>query len=256
MKLAFVLSSFCLALASATNAIPFRNLQDDVSTTLLADKFDNKPGFYHSVASGDPLPDAVIVWTRYTPKKDDETVEMELRMAAVDMGNPPAWGSLLDPVKNDKVQRFKVTTDKESDFTAKIDVKGLAANQHYAFAFIELATGATSDVGLTRTAPVDGSDVESLNYAVFYGGAFSNGYFHAYDAASTIKNLDLWIHVGGYYYSLEFGLLSSKFSICSLLVYLFRSEVLPLVSLPFRAQLNPCGEGKPCMGSNYLAGLS
>lgn len=32
------------------------------SKPLLADTFGGEPGFYHSVASGDPLPDAVIIW--------------------------------------------------------------------------------------------------------------------------------------------------------------------------------------------------
>jgi alkaline phosphatase D len=37
-----------------------------------------------------------------------------------------------------------------------------------------------------------------MTYAVFSCSHFSNGYFHAYDAASTIENLDFWLHVGDY----------------------------------------------------------
>ena len=44
-------------------------------------------------------------------------------------------------------------------------------------------------------------------YAVFSCAHFANGYFHAYDIASTIKDLDFWIHTGDYVY--EYGLFSS-----------------------------------------------
>ena len=34
----------------------------ELSQPLLADYFGGEPGFYHSVASGDPLPNAVVIW--------------------------------------------------------------------------------------------------------------------------------------------------------------------------------------------------
>ena len=61
-----------------------------------------------------------------------------------------------------------------------------------------------SAVGQTRTAPAKDEDVEAMTYAFFSCAHFSNGYFHSYDVASTIKDLDFWIHVGDYIY--EYGI--------------------------------------------------
>jgi hypothetical protein len=44
-------------------------------------------------------------------------------------------------------------------------------------------------------------------YAVFSCAHFSNGYFHPYDVASTIEDLDFWVHVGDYVY--EYGVYST-----------------------------------------------
>lgn len=56
---------------------------DAASQPKLAHPFGGKPGFYHGVASGDPLPNSVIIWTRYTPTSATATVEIEYRMAEV-----------------------------------------------------------------------------------------------------------------------------------------------------------------------------
>ena len=52
----------------------------------LADAFGNQAGFYHGVASGDPLADAVIIWTRYTPMNRDDEISIEYRVAEVTPG--------------------------------------------------------------------------------------------------------------------------------------------------------------------------
>ena len=58
--------------------------------------------------------------------------------------------------------------------------------------------GETSRVGITKTAPSADADVAQVQYAVFSCAHFSNGYFHAYDIASTLSDLDFWIHMGDY----------------------------------------------------------
>lgn len=59
-------------------------------------------------------------------------------------------------------------------------------------------------VSRTRTTPRASEAVESMVYAVFSCSHMANGYFHAYDVASTIKYLDFWVHTGDYVY--EYGL--------------------------------------------------
>ena len=83
--------------------------------------------------TGDPLNDAVIVWTRFTPTSVDDTVDLELRMAKVDPSIEV--NDHLDPSKNEHLHRAKVTVTSETDFIAKIDVTGLEAGANYVFAF-------------------------------------------------------------------------------------------------------------------------
>lgn len=174
----------------------------ETSLPILADAFEGKPGFYHGVASGDPLPDRVIVWTRYTPQREDETIALELRMARVDPNLD--FEAHLDPEMNPDLKMTKVIVDKSSDFVAKLDVIGLKSNTHYVYAFVaideDMSSTISSQVGQTRTAPAFDDNVEELTYAFFSCAHFSNGYFHPYDVASTIQDLDLWIHVGDYIY--------------------------------------------------------
>lgn len=82
---------------------------------------------------GDPLPDGVIVWTRYTPVSVDDPVELEFRMAKVDANL--AVDDHLDPDSNPNLFRAKVIVTAESDFVAKIDVTNLDSASNYVFAF-------------------------------------------------------------------------------------------------------------------------
>lgn len=169
------------------------------SEIITADLFGGSPGFYHGVASGDPLVDRVILWTRYTPVTSGESVTLELRLAEVDPDL--AVEDHLDPDANANIKVAKIETSEDSDFVAKVDVLGLKSNTHYVFAFTDGKT--SSQVGQTRTAPSVEDEVDEMTYAFFSCAHFSNGYFHSYDVASTIENLDFWIHLGDYVY--EYG---------------------------------------------------
>ena len=104
----------------------------------------------------------------------------------------------LDPNANPELHRGLVQVDAETDWVAKIDVTNLKSSTAYVFAFHDGVR--SSDVGRTRTAPGPNDSVDVLRYAVFTCANFAEGYFHAYDIASSIEDLDLWIHTGDYYY--------------------------------------------------------
>lgn len=196
----------------------------EISRPVLADSFEGKPGFYHGVASGDPLPESVIVWTRFTPNNEDDAVALELRMAEVD----PAldFEAHLDPAMNADLKMTKILVDASSDFVAKLDVVGLKSNTHYVYAFVAIDEDdeyvVSSQVGQTRTAPAHDDDVEELTYAFFSCSHFSNGYFHPYDVASTIKDLDMWVHVGDYIYEYVYQHIQSHFYIRILYLTTYR----------------------------------
>jgi alkaline phosphatase D len=188
---------------------PRRLAVEEDSKPLLAGYYGGVPGFYHGVASGDPLPNAVIVWTRFTPVNAGDKVDIELRMAKVDATIP--FAAHLDPSSNPNLKRAVITVTGANDWVAKIDVTGLDSGSNYVFAFTDGVT--SSIVGQTKTAPAANAPVSELTYAVFSCAHFANGYFHPYDIASTITDLDFWIHVGDYVVSKE------KVSCCSLLVF-------------------------------------
>jgi PhoD-like phosphatase, N-terminal domain/PhoD-like phosphatase len=167
----------------------------ELSQPLLASSFNGTPGFYHGVASGDPLPDAVILWTRYTPLTADANITLELRITPLVPGLETS--AHLDPNANGELRRVAVIVTSASDWIAKIDVTQLSSNTNYVFAFAD-ASNNVSPIGQTRTAPDNDADVSQMVYAVFSCSNFGSGYFHAYDIASTIQNLDFWVHVGDY----------------------------------------------------------
>ncbi|CAJ1966872.1 unnamed protein product [Cylindrotheca closterium] len=178
-----------------------RNLQTEVSEPILADSFGGEPGFYHGVASGDPLEDRVILWTKYTPISANETVFLELRMAEVTTTIP--LEDHLDPDKNDYLWTKTIRAEPGTDYIAKIDVTGLDSNKHYVYAFTDF--NIASDVGQTRTAPSADDDEQEMNYCFFSCSNFASGYFHPYDICSTMEDLDFWIHVGDYIYESGYG---------------------------------------------------
>jgi len=202
------------------------------SDPILAATYGGGPaGFYHSVASGDPTQDAVVIWTRYTPRAVDDEITLEFRMAAInqptdnddddDNNNTNSTTTiletnefLLDPAQNPDLRRGLVTVTKATDFVAKIDVTGLQSNTHYVYVFIaknDNDAAVVSDIGLTRTAPAEDDPVEVFTYAEFSCAQFTNGFFHAYDIGSVIEDLDLAVFVGDYIYECTYRILHSIF---------------------------------------------
>jgi alkaline phosphatase D len=140
--------------------------------------------FYHGVASGDPLSNAVILWTRITTASATPTVNWEM---ATDLG-----------FTNNLVSGT-VTTDAGKDYTVKVDVSGLQPNTWYYYRFSH--NGVNSIIGRTRTAPV--GDVDSLRFAVVACSNYQAGYFNAYKDIAMRNDVDAVLHLGDYYYEYE-----------------------------------------------------
>ena len=141
--------------------------------------------FQHGVASGDPLADAVIIWTHVSPPDGAQTEVW--------------WELALDPGFAQRVQVGTFQTDADVDFTVKHDVTGLAAGTTYYYRF--MALGRTSPVGRTRTAPEAG--VTHLRFAMMSCSSFAHGYFHAYRRIAERTDIDCCLHLGDYIY--EYG---------------------------------------------------
>lgn len=145
--------------------------------------------FYHGVASGDPLSDRVIIWTRVTP-------EGEGNLDNIDVD----WQMATDIDFQNVVQSGKITTNAAIDFTVKVDVDGLDAGTTYYYYFSAL--GKNSLIGKTKTTPT-GDMANHLKFGVVSCSNFPAGYFNAYQRLADRRDLDAIIHLGDYIY--EYG---------------------------------------------------
>ena len=143
--------------------------------------------FEHGIASGDPLSDKVIIWTRVTP-----SVGSGQRNVVYEIAEDGAFSGII--------RRGIVTTDAERDYTVKIDVQELAPDTVYYYRFS--CGGIRSAVGRTKTLP-EGS-VASVKMAVFSCSNYPKGYFNAYAEAAKHGDLDVALHLGDYIY--EYGM--------------------------------------------------
>jgi alkaline phosphatase D len=142
--------------------------------------------FYHGVASGDPLSDRVILWTRITP----ETASSQLSVK---------WSVATDTLMENVVANGTFITGPERDYTVKIDASGLNADKWYYYQFEY--DGDKSIIGRTRTLPTQ--NVQQIRMGVFSCSNYQNGYFNAYRDLALRNTVDVVLHLGDYIY--EYG---------------------------------------------------
>ncbi|WP_171019034.1 alkaline phosphatase D family protein [Microbulbifer harenosus] len=162
-----------------------------VSTPLQAmtrPQLPSEVAFDYGVASGDPLQDAVILWTRATPLDNNPSGPLKI-----------TWELAADAEFRRIVRRGSVETDLARDYTAKIDVRGLEPDTSYYYRFI--GGSAQSPIGRTKTLPAEG--VEQVKLAVFSCSNYPAGYFNAYQLAARADDWDAVLHLGDYIY--EYG---------------------------------------------------
>lgn len=139
--------------------------------------------FYHGVASGDPLADRVILWTRITlnPVVDPVTVN---------------WQISTDTSFNTIVANGATTTDSSKDYTIKVDASGLQQNTWYYYRFAYDTFH--SIIGRTRTLPTGA--VNNLRFAVTSCQDYQDGYYNAHRDLSRRNDIDAVLFLGDYTY--------------------------------------------------------
>lgn len=148
--------------------------------------------FQHGVASGDPLTDRVVIWTRVTTPQN----------------NPVAviWEVAQDEDFRRVLRRGRVLATAAQDHTVKVDVAGLPADARLWYRF---SIGQTvSPVGRTRTLPA--GRLERLDLAVFSCANYPAGYFHAYREAAKLDDVFASVHLGDYLYEYPRGGYASR----------------------------------------------
>ncbi|MEM6580556.1 MAG: alkaline phosphatase D family protein [Pseudomonadota bacterium] len=140
--------------------------------------------FNHGVASGDPLSDRVILWTRLTPETEGE-VNVDWEIATDD-----TFGSV--------VASGNGTTTSDVDYTIKVDADGLDPQTSYYYRFI--VGDEISPIGKTRTAALGA--IDSARFAVVSCSNYPAGFFNVYREVAR-QELDAVLHLGDYIYEYD-----------------------------------------------------
>ncbi|MDT0391883.1 alkaline phosphatase D family protein [Streptomyces dubilierae] len=177
--------------AAAATAV----LAGPLAATLPARAVDQAPAFLHGVASGDPLPDGVLLWTRVTP------VPEAIPGSGIGPDTEVGWTVALDKAFTNVVAKGSTTATAASDHTVKADIRGLQPGTDYWFRFS--AGGTDSPVARTRTAPAHDAAVPGLRFGVVSCANWEAGYFAPYRHLAARGDLDAWLHLGDYIY--EYG---------------------------------------------------
>jgi alkaline phosphatase D len=143
---------------------------------------DRQVSYAHGVASGDPLSDRVILWTRVTAL-GTEDLEADWTVAE---------DSDFTKIAASGTARFGAA----SDFTVKVDATGLSPNRAYYYRF--RCRGVMSPVGRTKTLPT--GNVTRARFAVFSCTNYPAGFFNVYSDASKFNDIDVGLHLGDYIY--------------------------------------------------------
>ena len=144
--------------------------------------------FRHGVASGDPLRDRIVLWTRVTPGAPGEVVDVGWMMARdARMSRVFASGS--------------VRTSADRDYTVKLDAVALEPGTTYYYRFS--ARGARSAVGRARTLPA--RPTARARLAIVSCANFPFGFFNVYGRLAARRDLDAVLHLGDYLYEYENG---------------------------------------------------
>ncbi|MFG2331178.1 alkaline phosphatase D family protein [Streptomyces sp. NPDC048604] len=155
------------------------------------------PAFLHGVASGDPLPDGVLLWTRVTPTPD----------AVPGSGKGPdttvTWEVAEDREFARTVARGIARATAAADHTVKADVRGLRPATRYYYRFA--VGGTVSPVGRTRTTPAVDAAAPNVRFGVVSCANWESGYFSAYRHLAARADLDAVLHLGDYIYEYASG---------------------------------------------------
>ncbi|WP_300639116.1 alkaline phosphatase [Nocardioides sp.] len=153
--------------------------------------------FQHGVASGDPLPEAVLLWTRVTPTPE--------ATPGSGRGGPVTvrWEVARDARFRKVVSSGRFRTSAARDHTVKLDAKGLRPETEYHYRFTAL--GQRSPVGRLRTAPGERATPRNLRFGVVSCSNLEAGFFTPYRALAARQDLHAILHLGDYLYEYPTG---------------------------------------------------
>lgn len=148
----------------------------------------SRKAFPQSVASGDPRPDRVLLWTRVPGTAGSDDVAVRLQVA-----DDAAFSQL-------RIER-ELSARADHDHCLRVRVEGLLPGRRYHYRFLRRdgADWVSSPVGLTRTAPAADTPTPALRFAFMscqdYGGRWYNTLVPLLQ-----EDLDFILHLGDFIY--------------------------------------------------------
>ncbi|KAK7611225.1 PhoD-like phosphatase-domain-containing protein [Phyllosticta paracitricarpa] len=172
----------------------------------------------HSVASGDPYPNSVILWTRCSPMYDNAKSKV----------TAPGFTKLYDHHQQETISvstapicvEYRVSTDEnienvvssgtaytssDVDYTVKVEACGLEPFTRYYYQFRVCGTDHTSPIGRTKTAPATNDEVPDIALAVYSCSNYPFGYFTAFGNVARKDSVDYVLHLGDFLYEYAEG---------------------------------------------------
>lgn len=143
------------------------------------------------VASGEPAPDGMVLWTRLATRPHAFDAGMGAAPVAV------AWEIAEDEGMRRIAARGRVLAVSEAGHSVHVEVAGLKPGRPYWYRFT--AAGHQSPVGRTRTAPAPGAVVERLRLAYASCQKYTSGFYSAH-AALAADDPDVVLFLGDYFY--------------------------------------------------------
>lgn len=146
-------------------------------------RFQSDP-FVLGVASGDPLPDSVVLWTRLISEGLRDNVAVQ-------------WELAEDDQFRKIVRKGQTLARPDLGHSVHVEPAGLKPSSWYFYRF--RASDAVSPVGRTRTSPSAGSNPEKLNFAFASCQNFQSGHYTAY-RHMVKEDIELIVFLGDYIY--------------------------------------------------------
>lgn len=151
--------------------------------------------FRLGIASGDPTPDGVVLWTRLAPDPFAADGGMPRKAVGVD------WKLAEDPAMERVVRSGRALAMPELAHSVHVEVEGLRPDREYFYRF--RYAGEQSDVGRTRTAPAVGAVLNKLAFGFVSCQDWASGYYSPYHHLAE-EDFDLVVHLGDYVYEGRF----------------------------------------------------
>ena len=149
--------------------------------------------FPQSVASGDPKPASVVLWTRLADAALTDDLSVELRVA-----KDADFTQLVEL----SAAASSLTAGAAHDHCVKVILRDLEAHTTYYYRFVYTAADGTlyaSKVGRTKTAPAPDADV-SVRFAFVSCQDFNGHYYNTYARLLKLDEIDFFVHLGDYIY--------------------------------------------------------